>query len=105
MMGLIKWANIVKPFTSSIPEDASNPLVIRLQENADGFLLFVLNHGRTNEKATIKLNVPGKGNYTLHEMLQNRDLKLTDQNNVLEFTTGIIGEKEAEIWNIKRIKK
>ena len=105
MMGLIKWANIEKPFTSSIPEDASNPLVIRLQENADGFLLFVLNHGRTNEKATIRLNVPEKGNYTLHEMLQNRDLKLTDQNKVLEFTTGTIGEKEAEIWNIKRLGK
>ena len=65
-MGLIKWAKIVRPFTSSIPEGIlDNPLVIRLQENADGFLLFVLNHGRTNEKATVRLNVAKKGNYVV----------------------------------------
>jgi beta-galactosidase len=104
-MGLINWARVVRPFSSSIPEDAANPLVIRLQENPDGFLLFVLNHGRTNEKTTIRLNVPKKGNYVLQELLHKRNMKLTDQQNVLEFSTGNIGEKEAEIWNIKRLEK
>ena len=39
----------------------------------------------------------------LQELLHKRNIKLTDQQNVLEFTTGNIGEKEAEIWNIKRL--
>jgi hypothetical protein len=76
--------------------------VIRLHEYPGGYLLYVLNHGKTTEKVTIKLNVPSSGSWELVEMLGKRSIKLNDKNRILELTTGDIGEKSAEIWNIKR---
>jgi beta-galactosidase len=102
LLGLTEWANVVSPFTSSQPENAANPLVIRLHEYPGGYLLYVLNHGKTTEKVTIKLNVPSSGSWELVEMLGKRSIKLNDKNRILELTTGDIGEKSAEIWNIKR---
>ena len=101
LIGLTEWANVVSPFTSSQPENASNPLVIRLHEYPGGYLLYILNHGKTTEKVTIKLNVPSSGSWDLVEMLGKRSIKLNDKNRILELTSGEIGEKSAEIWKIK----
>jgi hypothetical protein len=102
LMGMAEWAKVVSPFSSSMPENAQNPLVIRMHEYPGGYLIYVLNHGRTTEKTTIKLEVPEKGTWVLKEMLGNRLLKQKDSGNKLEFTTGDIAEKGAEIWNITR---
>lgn len=102
LLGVSRWANVESPFTSSQPENAANPLMIRLHEYPGGYLLYVLNHGKTAEKVTIKLKVPESGNYDLVEMLGNLRTKQTDREKILEFTTGEIGEKGAEIWKIKR---
>jgi hypothetical protein len=76
-----------------------------LHEYPGGFLIYVLNHGRTTEKTTIRLDVPETGNWELKEMLGNRIVKQKDTGKKLEFTTGDIAEKGTEIWNIKRIAK
>lgn len=102
LLGLADWANVVSPFTSSQPDDAANPLVMRLHEYPGGYLLFVLNHGKTTEKVTVRLKVTETDNWDLVEMLRNRKLKQTDHGKTLEFVTGEIGEKGAEIWNIRR---
>ena len=102
LLGLVEWANVAAPFTSSQPENASNPLVIRLHEYPDGYLLYVLNHGKTAEKTTIRLKVTGSGKWDLVEMLGNRKITQADKGKILEIATGEIGEKGAEIWKIKR---
>jgi beta-galactosidase len=105
LLGLVDWANVDSPFTSSQSEEAANPLIIRLHEYPGGYLLYILNHGKTTEKVTIKLKVPETGNWDLVEMLGNCKLKQTDRGKILELATGEIGEKGAEIWNIKRAGK
>ena len=105
LLGLVKWANVERLFTTSQAEETDNPMVIRLHEHADGYLLYVLNHGRTREKLTIKLNVSEKGDFVLEEMIQKRKLNISANNKTIEITTGDIDEKEAEIWNIRRVKK
>jgi beta-galactosidase len=103
LLGLSEWAKIVTPFSSSQTKDAANQLVIRLHEYPGGYLLYVLNHGKTTEKVTIRLNVPETGNWELVEMLNSRSIKTTGKAKSLEITTGEIGEKGAEIWKIKRV--
>ncbi|HUX96606.1 MAG TPA: beta-galactosidase [Bacteroidales bacterium] len=103
--GLTEWAKVESPFISSQQEASSNPLIVRLHEYSGGYLLFILNHGKTTEKTTIKLKVPEQGIYELVEMLSNRRSRTADKGKVIEFGTGEIGVKGAEIWNIKRTGK
>jgi beta-galactosidase len=101
LLGLTEWAKIESPFNTSQAANASNPLIVRLHEYPGGYLLFVLNHGKTTEKTTIKLKVPESGKWDLVEMLGSRKITLTEKDSILEFVTGEIGEKGAEIWKIK----
>jgi beta-galactosidase len=100
LTGLAEWANVENPFTSSQPTDAANPLVIRLHEYPGGYLLYILNHGKTTEKTLIRLNVPEDGNWNLQELLGNRKIKQTARLKTLEIATDNIGEKGSEIWKI-----
>jgi hypothetical protein len=100
LTGLAEWANVVNPFTSSQSGDVSNPLVIRLHEYPGGYLLYILNHGKTTGKTVITLNVPATGNWTLEELQGNRKMKQSVSGKTLEITTGNIGEKGSEIWKI-----
>ena len=102
LLGLTEWAKVESPFSTTQAADVSNPLIIRLHEYPGGYLLFILNHGKTTEKTTVRLKVPDLGKWDLVEMLGNRKLTLNDKGRLLEFTTGEIGEKGAEIWKIKR---
>ncbi len=105
LLGLADWAKVDRPFTSSQPEDAANTLIIRLHEYQGGYVMYVLNHGRTAEKATIKLNVPQSGTWEMTEMVGKRSLKQADRSKTVEIVTGEIGEKGAEIWKITRSGK
>ena len=68
LTGLTEWANVESPFTSSQSENAANTLVIRLHEYPGGYLLYILNHGKTTEKTEITLKVPETGNWVLEEL-------------------------------------
>jgi hypothetical protein len=67
--------------------------------------MFVLNHGKTTEKTTIRLKVKEKGDYVLQEIYQKKAIKLTPKDGAIEFNSGDIPEKEAEIWIIKKATK
>jgi len=105
LLGLTEWAKVGSLFSTSQPENAANPLVVRLHEYPGGYLLFILNHGKTSEKITVRLKVPQSGTWEMVEILGNRKLKQADNGKILELATGDIGEKGAEIWNIKRSAK
>jgi beta-galactosidase len=105
LMGLVDWAGIERPYTASQSGNADNPLVIRLHENQEGYLMYVLNHGKTTEKATIRLNVKSRGTYLLEEITQKKSLRVTSQDQVVEFTTGDIAEKGAEVWTIRQARR
>ncbi|MEX2234436.1 MAG: beta-galactosidase, partial [Cyclobacteriaceae bacterium] len=102
LLGLIDWANIRRPFTSTQPGKTNNPLVVRLHENDDSYLLYILNHGRSTEKTTIALTVREKGEYVLEEIIKNRKVNIAARDLMLEFTTDDIGEKEVSVWTIRR---
>jgi len=100
ILGLLDWAEITRPFTSSHDVKADS-VVVRLQENPDGYLLFVINNSRSTKKVTIDLNVKADSEYTLHEVIQNKTIRKESRNKTLSFNTGNISGKHVEVWDIK----
>jgi len=105
LQGLVNWAKIKRPFNVIQYGKADNPLVVRLQEYPEGYLLYILNHGKTNENATIRLNVEEEGTYLLEELLRKKKIKVATQNRTVEFNTSEISFKNGEIWRIQKVKE
>jgi len=96
---------VTRPFTvvQQGGEKGENPLIVRLHDIPGGYLLYVLNLGRSTEKANIRINVPEDGTYSLEELMQGKTLQAGSQNKVLEINTADIPVKNGEVW--KLIKK
>ncbi len=105
LQGLVNWAKIKRPFNVVQSGKADNPLVVRLQKYSEGYLLYILNHGKTNEKATIRLNVEEEGTYLLEELMRERKIEVATQNRTVEFNTSEISFKNGEIWCIQKVKE
>ena len=82
-----------------------NPLVVRLQEYPKGCLLYILNHGKTNEKATIRLSVKEEGTYLPEELMQKKKINVATQNRTVKFNTSEISFRNGEIWRIEKVKE
>ena len=100
-MGLSEWAGIERPFTSSHDGRPDNPVVIRLHENGNGNLLYILNQGVTGEEVTIQLKVPDDSEYALKEILLERIMYKKATNKTLDITTERIPASDVEIWHVK----
>jgi len=104
LLGVVDWANIKPSYSVQQYGEENNPLVVRLHEYPGGNLLFVLNHGKTIERATIKINVEEKGTYSLEEIMQNRKVTAVAQNGTITLNTSDIPVKNGEVWKIQKIK-
>lgn len=104
LLGIVEWANIERPFTVTQEGEIDNPLVVRLQEYPEGRLLFVLNHGKTKEKAMIRIKVKDEGVYSIVELLEKKDLKITSKDGIIEVKTSEILTKGGEVWKIQRVE-
>jgi beta-galactosidase len=99
LLGLLEWAEIVRPFSTS-HDGKQDSIVVRLHRNSTGLLLYSLNHGRSPQKVNIKLNVKEDSEYTLKEILQGRVIEQTSKNQILQFDTDKINGSGVEIWSI-----
>ena len=100
LLGLLDWANIKSPFITS-HDGKQDSIVVKLHTNSEGFLLYVLNHGRTTKSIDIKLNVGKESDFVLKEILQNRIQNKSSQNQVLKIQTEEIPGSGVEVWSIK----
>lgn len=105
LLGLVDWAKIERPFIVIQEGEKENPLLVRLHEYPEGNLLFILNHGKTNEKTTIRLKVKERGPYLLEELFQNKKIRVDSEKGEINFTSGDISIKNGEVWKIEPIKK
>lgn len=105
LLSLLDLSGIELPVTSSIPNIPNNPIVLRLHQNSQGYLLYVLNQGTETQKDfNIKVRVAKDGLYQLTELLSNRTIEVKSDNNALAFKTFNLSGKDAEIWELKLIR-
>lgn len=106
LMGLLDWAKISLPFKTTFKDKPNANIVIRLHENEDGFLLYVLNQGTSLEKPiNIHLEVKDNGKYLLEEITKSKKVSQNAQQHSVEINTDDIEGKNVEIWSIKAVKK
>lgn len=101
LSGLLNWAKIIRPFTSSHDGKKETPVEIRLEENENGYVLFLLNHGQKAENVTVNLRVKQDGKFSLKEITTDQVKKLTAKNKELNLTMKL-DSKNAAIWEIKQ---
>lgn len=65
----------------------------------------MLNHGKTPEKAVIKVKVKENGKYSVEELFQNKKATLSSQNGELTIETSDISVKNGEVWKIQKARK
>ncbi len=99
LMNLLTWAKIARPFTTSHDGKIDTPVEVRLQENINGYLLFIINHSEKNEELNIRLSVKKEGNFVLTEIIKNKSIKMKSENFVLDLNTTIL-RKDVQIWRI-----
>ncbi|HET9439787.1 MAG TPA: hypothetical protein VFO52_06435, partial [Longimicrobiales bacterium] len=100
ILRLADWAGIDKPVATSLDGQLAEPVVARLQENPNGYLLFVINHGEAAQSPTVTVRVTD-GNYLLTDLTSTRQQSVTARGGALQFNTSI-GARDVGVWSIAR---
>ncbi len=100
LLGLLDWANIQRPYTTS-HDGKQDSIVVKLHTNPKGYLLYVLNQGRTTKIIDIELKVNEKSDFVLNEILHERIQNTSSRNQVLKIKTEKIPGSGVEVWSIR----
>jgi hypothetical protein len=101
LLGLLNWAKVSRPFsTSQDGVDSETPLEARLHKNADGYLLYMINHGKANRSLTVNLNVEREAEFVLSEILSNQTARKHSDGKVLTLSSQIPA-KQVQVWDIR----
>ncbi len=88
-INLLNWANIKRPFTTSLDGRTSDQVEVRLQDTKDGYLVFIINHSVRSEEIDINLNLSSDGVYTLRDVINETQKKVKCSNNTLNISARI----------------
>jgi beta-galactosidase len=97
---LVAWAGIEKPVTTSLDGQVDPPFVARLQQHADGYVLFLLNHNAAAQDADVSVRVPD-GAWSLTELVSERQQEATARGGELRLRTRV-GGQDVEVWSLRR---
>lgn len=100
LMNLLGWTKIVRPFTTSHDGKLDSPVEVRMQTNASGWLLFVINHSEHDEAVNIKINVNKDQTFTCREIISERKFTLKSNIKILNLDIQI-ARRSVEVWDIR----
>jgi beta-galactosidase len=99
VLRLAEWAGVAKPVATSVDGSLDTPLVARLQQGDDGYLLFLINHNPAAQAAAVTVSIPD-GAWELVELITERRQSATVRDGTLRFDTRV-GGREVEVWSIR----
>jgi beta-galactosidase len=97
---LADWAGVEPPVTTSLDGQLEQPVIVRLQENDTGYLLFLINHNPAAQDVTVAVRVPD-GAYDLAELVTEREQRATARGGALQLQTRV-GGQDVEVWAVTR---
>lgn len=100
ILGLLDWAGVEKPFTSSFDGKSEESIVLRLHKNPDGMLMYILNQGQKPQEVDIQLNAIDQDSFRLHEIIKDVIIKSRARDGRISWKTGVIPPSDVEIWSI-----
>jgi beta-galactosidase len=95
---LAEWAGITKPVETS-SDGMTPPLIARLHEGAQGYLLFLINHDSTFRETAVTVRIPA-GSYSLTELVTGTARSVAADGAGLRFDARVNG-RDAQVWSIK----
>ena len=96
---LLKWAMIERPFTTSLDGRTSSQVEVRLQDNPNGYVVFVINHSNGTEEISIDLKVKNNVSYKIKDLISNTEASQKGANNLLKLSTSL-ERKQVRVWEI-----
>ncbi len=99
-MNLLNWAKIERPFTTSHDGNIKSPVEVRLQDNSEEYILYIINHSTTTEEVSVDLRVKQDGTYALHDIINEKESTLTSKNKNLHIRTSI-DAKHVQVFEIR----
>ncbi len=99
-LNLLNWANIERPFTSSHDGNKEAYVEVRLQENNNGFILYLINHSNSIEDVSVALSTPENGNHRVRDVLTDQERRVRARNNVLNLDSRL-DAKEVKVMEIR----
>lgn len=100
-VNLLNWANIKRPFTTSLDGRTSEQVEVRLQDTKDGYLVFIINHSNNSEKTEIRLNMDSNGAYTLRDVINGTQKKAQCSDNTLNINANI-NSKDVHVIEVTK---
>lgn len=100
-INLLDWANIDRPFTTSLDGRISDQVEVRLMDTESGHLLFVINHSKNEEEINIDLKMDKDGMFVIHDILNDSQKNLRSSDNILRIND-FIGSKDVHVFGIFR---
>jgi beta-galactosidase len=88
-MNLLNWADIERPFTTSHDGNNATPVEVRLQENDNDYILYIINHSSATENVTVDLRVREDGDYSLRDIIHDTEKSQKSESNNLRIVTEI----------------
>ena len=91
-MNLLNWAEIDRPFTTSVDGRTADQVEVRLQDTPNGHILFIINHGTENEEVEVTLNNSSSGVYALRDLISDTRSEARSSENGLSIRTQVDGK-------------
>jgi beta-galactosidase len=99
-MNLLNWAGVNRPFISSHDGNKESYVEVRLQENENGFVLYLINHSDSIEDVTVDLRTPQNGNHRVRDVIMDQERRIRARNNILMLDTRI-DARQVKVWEIR----
>lgn len=100
ILRMAEWAGVEKPVTTSLDGRMDPPVIARLQENDDGYLLFLINHNADGQDVTVTVRA-ADGAYAVSELVSGRQEQATARNGEVRLRTRV-GGRDVEVWSFRR---
>jgi beta-galactosidase len=97
---LAEWAGIDRPVSTSLDGALDLPLVARLHESEDGYLLFLINHHPEAQQVSVDVSA-ADGRYALTEIVGGHQQTGEAQGGQLRIETRV-GGRDVAMWSLRR---
>jgi len=99
-MNLLNWARVDRPFISSHDGNKENYVEVRLQNNENGFVLFLISHSDSIEDVTVELGTPKNGNHRVRDVIMDQERRIRASNNILTLDARL-DARQVKVWEIR----
>lgn len=102
LLGVIDWAKIVQPVTTSEDGNAVAPVEICQRKHPTGDLLFVLNHHTGAREIRITVQVSRPGRYEINDIFRNQKFEASAEDQTLDFKLKMQAKDVAVLHLLKK---